>query len=167
MSIPFENINTFVFDVDGVLTDGSVWSHDQEEYVRRFYIKDGYAIEKALQSGYHVIIVSGGNEKGVFNRLSFLGIKHIHLGVKDKKSLLEEVLRQLTISFDAVLYMGDDIPDLSPMKVVGLACAPADAATDTIAVSHYVSNHQGGRGAVRDVIEKVMRVRGDWKPEQW
>lgn len=167
MSLPFENINTFVFDVDGVLTDGSVWSHDQEEYVRRFYIKDGYAIEKALQAGYQIIIVSGGNEKGVFHRLSFLGIQHIHLGVKDKKGTLSDVLRKLNTSFDTVLYMGDDIPDIAPMKAVALSCAPSDAAVDVLAESHYVSVYPGGRGAVRDVIEKVMRVRGDWKPQQW
>jgi 3-deoxy-D-manno-octulosonate 8-phosphate phosphatase (KDO 8-P phosphatase) len=167
MSLPFQHISTFVFDVDGVLTDGSVWSHEQEEYVRRFYIKDGYAIEKALQAGYQMVIVSGGNEKGVYQRLAFLGIKHIHLGIKDKKASLENILNTLQINPQHVLYMGDDIPDIAPMKGVALACAPADAAVDTLQVSHYVSSYPGGRGAVRDVIEKVMRVRGDWTPEQW
>jgi 3-deoxy-D-manno-octulosonate 8-phosphate phosphatase (KDO 8-P phosphatase) len=167
MSVPFEKINTFVFDVDGVLTDGTVWSYDEVEFVRRFYIKDGYAIEKAIQAGYHVVIVSGGNERGVHQRLSFLGIQHIHLGVKHKKNVLEEILSSLHVNIDTVLYMGDDIPDIAPMKVVALPCAPADAAIDTIMASKYVSTHKGGKGAVRDVIEKVMRIRGDWKPEQW
>jgi len=167
MSPSFERINTFVFDVDGVLTDGSVWSHDQEEYVRRFYIKDGYAIEKALKAGYHIAIVSGGNEKGVFNRLSFLGIKHICLGVKDKKNTLLELLKKMGSTADTVLYMGDDIPDIAPMTAVALPCAPADAAIDTIHASQFVSIYNGGRGAARDVIERVMRARGDWKPEQW
>lgn len=167
MNLPFEDINTFVFDVDGVLTDGTVWSYDQTEFVRRFYIKDGYAIEKAIQAGYHIVIVSGGNEKGVQQRLSLLGIQHIHLGIKNKKQTLENVLSALKIMPNTVLYMGDDIPDIAAMKLVALPCAPKDAAKDAIQVSAYVSSFKGGKGAVRDVIEKVMRVRGDWKPEQW
>jgi len=167
MSIPFGNITTFIFDVDGVLTDGSVWSYAEEEYVRRFYIKDGYAIEKALQAGYQVAIISGGNEPGVQNRLSFLGIQHIHLGIKDKKKVLQELAVGLNCQTAHILYMGDDIPDIQLMKEVGLPCCPSDAASDAKNASLYISSFAGGRGAVRDVIEKVMRVRGDWKPEQW
>jgi len=167
MSIPFGNITTFIFDVDGVLTDGSVWSYEKEEYVRRFYIKDGYAIEKALQAGYQMAIISGGNEPGVRNRLTFLGIKHIHLGIKDKKQVLKTLCDTLNSQTSEVLYMGDDIPDIQLMKEVGLPCCPSDAASDAKAASIYISTYAGGRGAVRDVIEKVMRVRGDWKPEQW
>ncbi len=167
MSIPFGNITTFIFDVDGVLTDGSVWSYEKEEYVRRFYIKDGYAIEKALQAGYQVAIISGGNEPGVRNRLTFLGIKHIHLGAKDKKQVLQTLCTTMNCQTSQILYMGDDIPDLQLMKEVGLPCCPSDAASDTKQASLYISVFAGGRGAVRDVIEKVMRVRGDWKPEQW
>jgi 3-deoxy-D-manno-octulosonate 8-phosphate phosphatase (KDO 8-P phosphatase) len=167
MSIPFGNITTFIFDVDGVLTDGSVWSYAQEEYVRRFYIKDGYAIEKAMQAGYQIAIISGGNEPGVRNRLSFLGIPHIHLGIKDKKQVLKELLLTLQTQTAHVLYMGDDIPDVALMQAVGLPCCPSDATQDAKEASLYISAAAGGRGAVRDVIEKVMRVRGDWKPEQW
>ena len=167
MSIPFGSVTTFIFDVDGVLTDGSVWSYEKEEYVRRFYIKDGYAIEKALQAGYQVAIISGGNEPGVRNRLSFLGIQHIHLGIKDKRKVLNELIGTLSCQAANILYMGDDIPDISLMKEVGLPCCPSDAAHDAKLASSYISAHAGGRGAVRDVIEKVMRVRGDWKPEQW
>lgn len=167
MSIPFGNITTFIFDVDGVLTDGSVWSYEKEEYVRRFYIKDGYAIEKALQAGYQVAIISGGNEPGVRNRLRFLGIQHIHLGIKDKKKVLKELADSLPCQTANMLYMGDDIPDIQLMKEVGLPCCPSDAANDAKQASIYISAYAGGRGAVRDVIEKVLRVRGDWKPEQW
>lgn len=167
MSIPFGSITTFIFDVDGVLTDGSVWSYAQEEYVRRFYIKDGYAIEKALQAGYQIAIISGGNEPGVRNRLAFLGIQHIHLGIKDKKKVLKELMSTLNCQTANVLYMGDDIPDIQLMKEVGLPCCPSDAANDAKQASIYISAQAGGHGAVRDVIEKVMHVRGDWKPEQW
>lgn len=167
MSIPFGSVTTFIFDVDGVLTDGSVWSYAQEEYVRRFYIKDGYAIEKALQAGYQIAIISGGNEPGVRNRLAFLGIQHIHLGIKDKKKVLKELMLTLNCQTANVLYMGDDIPDIQLMKEVGLPCCPSDAANDAKQASIYISSLAGGQGAVRDVIEKVMKVRGDWKPEQW
>jgi 3-deoxy-D-manno-octulosonate 8-phosphate phosphatase (KDO 8-P phosphatase) len=167
MSIPFGNITTFIFDVDGVLTDGSIWSYANEEYVRRFYVKDGYAMEKALQAGYEIAIISGGNEPGVQKRLTFLGIKHIYLGIKDKISVLKELSVTLGCQATNMLYMGDDIPDISLMNEVGLPCCPSDAATDTKQASIYISAYAGGKGAVRDVIEKVMRVRGDWKPEQW
>lgn len=167
MSIPFGDITTFIFDVDGVLTDGSVWSYEEEEYVRRFYIKDGYAIEKALQSGYQIAIISGGNEPGVRNRLSFLGIKHIYLGIKNKKEAFNQLLNTIDCSTSNILYMGDDIPDIQLMKEVALPCCPADAALDVKQISHYISSYDGGKGAVRDVIEKVMRVRGNWTPELW
>ncbi|HSZ72315.1 MAG TPA: HAD hydrolase family protein, partial [Cytophagaceae bacterium] len=131
------------------------------------YIKDGYAIEKALQAGYNVAVISGGNEPGVRNRLTFLGIQHIYLGIKDKKKALKEFVALQGISMEVVLYMGDDIPDIMLMKEVGLACCPSDAANDVIEMSQYISPNAGGRGAVRDVIEKVMRVKGDWRPELW
>ena len=162
MSLPFNDINTFVFDVDGVLTDGTVWSYDQTEFVRRFYIKDGYAIEKAIQAGYHVAIVSGGNEKGVHQRLTFLGVQHIYLGIKNKKEALEELQGLLNINSDTVLYMGDDIPDYVPMQLTGLPCCPADAVTEIKQISHYISPIAGGKGCARDVIEKVLKLNGHW-----
>jgi 3-deoxy-D-manno-octulosonate 8-phosphate phosphatase (KDO 8-P phosphatase) len=163
----FSKINTFIFDVDGVLTDGTVHSYADGEHARTFYIKDGYAIEKALQSGYNIIIISGGFEKGVHNRLTFLGVLDIFLGVKDKVALFEEYKKEKNLDEDQILYMGDDIPDYKMLKRVGLPTCPNDAANDIREICKYISPFNGGRGAVRDVIEKVMKSQGKWLKEQW
>jgi len=163
----FTSITTFIFDVDGVLTDGSVISYASGEHARNFYIKDGYAIEKALQGGYNVIIISGGFEEGVKNRLTFLGVKDIFLGVKDKIALFNTYLHDKHLSNSSILYMGDDIPDYKMLKLVGLPTCPSDAAQDIKEICTYISTYPGGRGAVRDVIEKVMKAQGKWLKEQW
>ena len=163
----FSNINTFIFDVDGVLTDGSVQSYSSGEHARRFYIKDGYALEKAIQYGYNIIIISGGFEEGVKNRLQFLGIKDIFLGVKDKLELFNNYIKDKSIRKEDILYMGDDIPDYKMLKLVGLPTCPADAAEDIKPICKYVSPFVGGRGAVRDVIEKTMKAQGKWEFEKW
>jgi 3-deoxy-D-manno-octulosonate 8-phosphate phosphatase (KDO 8-P phosphatase) len=163
----FKEVNTFIFDVDGVLTDGSVQSYADGEHARRFYIKDGYALEKALHCGYNIIIISGGFEEGVKHRLAFLGIKDIYLGVKDKIEVYNSCIKSKNISTKNVLYMGDDIPDLKILRLVGLPTCPADASQDIKDVCSYISEFNGGRGAVRDVIEKVMRSQGQWKINEW
>lgn len=163
----FSNINTFIFDVDGVLTDGSIISFATGEHARNFYIKDGYALEKAVQSGYHIIIISGGFEEGVKKRLTFLGIKDVFLGVKDKVAVFEEFKKDKNINSAQILYMGDDIPDLKMLRLVGLPTCPNDAVGDVKEVCKYVSSFDGGRGAVRDVIEKTMKSQGKWTPELW
>jgi 3-deoxy-D-manno-octulosonate 8-phosphate phosphatase (KDO 8-P phosphatase) len=160
-------ITTFIFDVDGVLTDGSVQSFISGEHSRTFFIKDGYAIERALLMGYNIMIISGGFEEGVRKRLEFLGIKDIHLGVKDKLKLFREYTAEKHIEPSTILYMGDDIPDYKMLKLSGLPTCPADAAQDIKAICEYVSPFNGGRGAVRDVIEKVMKAQGKWLLEQW
>jgi 3-deoxy-D-manno-octulosonate 8-phosphate phosphatase (KDO 8-P phosphatase) len=157
------DIRCFVFDVDGVLTDGKILALASGEQARSFLVKDGYGIERALLAGYHVAIISGGNQEGVQKRLEFLKIKHIHLGVKDKVPVLHELCAQLNITLQNVLYMGDDLPDYDAMKVAGLPCCPADAVQEIKAISEYVSDRDGGQGCVRDVIERVMKVQGTWR----
>ena len=163
----FSKITTFIFDVDGVLTDGTVHSFADGEHSRTFFIKDGYAMEKAMQNGYNIIIISGGFEKGVHNRLTFLGVKDIYLGVKDKLELFSTIKKDKNLNEDQILYMGDDIPDYKMLKLVGLPTCPNDAANDIKEICQYVSPFNGGRGAARDVIEKVMKSQGKWLMEQW
>jgi len=163
----FSTITTFIFDVDGVLTDGSVLSYASGEHARRFYIKDGYAIEKAVQYGYNVIIISGGHEEGVFFFQAEDGIRDIFLGVKDKLELFDNYKKDKNIKTEQILYMGDDIPDYKMLKLVGLPTCPADAVEDIKQVCKYISPFPGGRGAARDVIEKVMRAQGKWEIEKW
>ena len=155
-------IKCFVFDVDGVLTDGSIQISTQGELLRTMNMKDGYAMKAAQQAGYTVCIISGGKNEGVRSRLRGLGLTDIYLGVDDKVEQLDEFLDIYNISRDEVLYMGDDIPDYYVMQDVGLPCCPQDAAAEVKAISKYISHKKGGKGCVRDVIEQVMKVQGKW-----
>ena len=155
-------ITTFILDVDGVLTDSSVHVTSTGEMLRTMNIRDGYAMKAAVDSGYRVCVISGGTNEGVRVRLQNLGITDVHLGAGDKVRVFEEYLLKYGLSPDQVLYMGDDIPDYHVMKKVGLPVCPKDAAPEIRGLSRYVSHYEGGRGAVRDVIEQVMKVQGKW-----
>ena len=156
------DITTFIFDVDGVLTDGSVFVSNEGEMLRTMNIRDGYALKAAVESGYHVCIISGGSNEGVRIRLRNLGIADIHLGTPDKVKTFKEYTEVHRINPEQVLYMGDDIPDYHVMKLVGLPTCPQDASPEIKGISNYISHIKGGKGAVRDVIEQVMKVQGKW-----
>jgi 3-deoxy-D-manno-octulosonate 8-phosphate phosphatase (KDO 8-P phosphatase) len=156
------DITTFVFDVDGVLTDGSVFVTNEGEMQRTMSIRDGYAMKAAIESGYNVCIISGGSNEGVRIRLRNLGITDIHLGTPDKVKTFKEYTDVNSINPEQVLYMGDDIPDYHVMKLVGLPTCPQDASPEIKSISKYISHIKGGKGAARDVIEQVMKVQGKW-----
>lgn len=156
------HITTFIFDVDGVLTDGSIQVSTEGELLRTMNIKDGYALKTAQLAGYNVCIISGGKNEGVRKRLRDLGITDIYLGIQDKVEQLDEYFDIYNIEAENVLYMGDDIPDLYPMRLVGMPCCPQDAAAEIKDISRYVSHKKGGKGCVRDVIEQVLKVQGKW-----
>ena len=156
------DITTFVFDVDGVLTDGSVFVNTTGEMLRTMNIRDGYAMKAALENGYTVCIISGGSNEGVRVRLRNLGITDIYLGVPDKVETFKEFTDIYNINPENVLYMGDDIPDYHVMQLVGLPTCPQNAVQEIKGLSKYISHVGGGKGAVRDVIEQVMKVQGKW-----
>ncbi|MFV8333490.1 KdsC family phosphatase [Flavobacterium sp. GSP14] len=156
------DISTFIFDVDGVLTDSSVFVTNEGEILRTMSIRDGYAMKAAVESGYNVCIISGGSNDGVRIRLRNLGITDIHLGTPNKVETFKEYTDVYTINPEHVLYMGDDIPDYHVMKLVGLAACPQDASPEIKAISKYISHKNGGKGAARDVIEQVMKTQGKW-----
>lgn len=156
------NITTFIFDVDGVLTDGTITVTTGGEMLRTMSIKDGFALKTAVDAGFNICIISGGSNEGVRKRLSGLGIKDIYLGAHNKIEQLNEYLDKHTISKSQTLYMGDDIPDYPVMKLVGLPCCPQDAVAEIKSISKYISHKKGGNGAVRDVIEQVLKVQGKW-----
>lgn len=158
-------INTFIFDVDGVLTDGSIQISSDGELLRTMDIKDGFAMKHAVDNGYTVCIISGGKNEGVRHRLRNLGLTDIYLGCDDKVTQMEEFLDIYNLDATRVLYMGDDIPDLYPMRKVGMPCAPQDAAPEIKDIAKYISHRKGGKGCVRDVIEQVMKVQGKWIAE--
>jgi 3-deoxy-D-manno-octulosonate 8-phosphate phosphatase (KDO 8-P phosphatase) len=158
----FQDITTFVFDVDGVLTDGGVLLLENGLQARRMNIKDGLALQMAIANGYRVIITSGGSSEPIIHRLQYLGIDEVHLGLKDKLKFLSAFVEQNNIKWKEVLYMGDDLPDLPVLAQVGLACCPADAVIEVRKISHYISPVNGGFGCVRDVIEKVLKLNDHW-----
>ncbi|MGI9548248.1 MAG: KdsC family phosphatase [Flavobacteriaceae bacterium] len=157
-----KDITTFVFDVDGVLTDGTVLVTTEGELLRSMNVKDGYAIKTAVQKGYNVCIISGGSNEGVRIRLAGLGVQHIYLGASRKEVQFDEYISKNDIDLQNVLYMGDDIPDIPPMQRVAIAACPQNAVPEVKAISNYVSHKSGVEGCVRDVIEQVLKVQGDW-----
>ena len=158
----FSPITTFVFDMDGVLTDGSLLVMPDGEWVRQMNIKDGYALQLAVKKGYNVWVITGSSSAPVEKRLNRLGITMVFQQVKDKLALMAQLQEEHRVSAEELLYMGDDIPDLQAMLSAGLSCCPSDACRDILEMAHYVSPVKGGEGCARDVIEKVMRVQGKW-----
>jgi 3-deoxy-D-manno-octulosonate 8-phosphate phosphatase (KDO 8-P phosphatase) len=158
----FKLITTFVFDVDGVLTDGNLLVVPDGSMVRRMNIKDGYALQLAVKTGYNVMVISGGNSPEVKERLKKLGVVNVWMQVTDKKLILTNFMQQNSLLQNEILFMGDDLPDYDAMNYVNLPCCPADAAVEIKQISKYISPLKSGVGCARDVIEKVMKLRGDW-----
>lgn len=159
----FREVTTFIFDVDGVLTDNRILVLESGELLRQMNIRDGYALRRAVREGYNVCIITGGKSAGVRKRLEGLGVEHIYEGVEDKLEVYKKYVRERDIPADAVLYMGDDVPDYAVMRLVGLPACPRDAAHEMFELAKYISPFRGGEGCVRDVIEKVLRLNNQWE----
>ena len=158
----FKPITAFIFDVDGVLTDGTVLVLDGGVQARRMSIRDGFALQMALKKGYRVKIVSGGHSPEVQDRLEKLGIKDISMSVPDKKKLITDYITGKKLKKEQVLFMGDDLPDIPALACAGLSCCPADAVREVKEIVDYQSPFNGGTGCVRDVIEKVLQLNDHW-----
>jgi 3-deoxy-D-manno-octulosonate 8-phosphate phosphatase (KDO 8-P phosphatase) len=158
----FKLIKTFVFDVDGVLTDGTLLILNDGQMARKMNIKDGYALQLAIKKGYRVVIISGGKSESVEDRLNALKVSDVLMKVENKQELLTAYVSKNNLSWNEILFMGDDIPDYKCMQMVALACCPADAATEIKRLSKYISPYKGGSGCARDVIEKVLKLNGHW-----
>ena len=155
-------VEAFVFDVDGVFTDGGIIPLANGDFIRKYNAKDGYAVAYAVKMGYKVIIISGGRGETLEKRFRHLGVTEQHLDVGNKIACLEEIIARHGFNRENVIFMGDDIPDLECMRAVGLPVAPADAAWECIEAARYVSEFGGGKGCVRDIIEQVLRAHGKW-----
>lgn len=158
-------INTFIFDIDGVFTNGIVTITGEGELMRQMHVKDGYAVKVALEQGFRIAVISGGKNEGTRKRLQGLGIEDIYLGVSDKKEIFCQLVDGYQLNPEQIAYMGDDLPDFPVMALVGLPTAPADACPEIKSVAKYVSHINGGAGCVRDLIEQVLRVQGKWGTE--
>jgi 3-deoxy-D-manno-octulosonate 8-phosphate phosphatase (KDO 8-P phosphatase) len=158
----FKRIRALVFDMDGVLTDGQLLVMPGGEWVRRMNIKDGYALQLAVKSGYHVAVITGSVSTPVSERLARLGIMDVFQQVPDKAACLRQYMEMKGLNADEVLFMGDDVPDCEAMQCSGLGACPADAAADVREIAVYISTCKGGEGCVRDVIERVLKASGNW-----
>ena len=134
----FKNISTFVFDVDGVLTDGTVLLLENGLQARRMHIKDGLALQMAMKNGFGVVVVSGAASLPVVERLKRLGVTEVFMSVENKKKFLEDFIKSKGLSWEELLFMGDDLPDLEVMKTAGVSACPADAVTEIKAVANYI-----------------------------
>lgn len=155
-------VEAMIFDVDGVMTDGRIIPTAEGDFIRCYNCKDGYALAYAIRHGYRVCVITGGYGKILERRLRMLGMQDYYIDCMDKISTLREYMKKYNLNPENVLYMGDDIPDLECMREVGMPVCPADSAPEVIECSRYISEFEGGRGAVRDIVEQVLRARGDW-----
>ena len=155
-------VEAIVLDVDGVMTDGGIIPTPDGDFIRRYNAKDGYAIASAIREGLKVCIISGGRGRMLENRLQMLGVTRFYLNCMDKVTAIREFVADYNIDLENVIYMGDDIPDLECMRLVGVPVCPADAAMEVVEASRYISEYNGGHGAVRDIVEQVMRAKGVW-----
>jgi len=155
-------VRAFAFDVDGVFTDGMVFIHPSGEMLRSQNTRDGYAVQLAIKMGFPVAIISGGKGDSMIPRFRSLGITDIYLGAHDKEDCMSDFCFKYDLTPSDILYMGDDIPDLGVLQKVGMPTCPRDAAPEVRDVARYISDKDGGRGCIRDVIEQVLRLNGKW-----
>lgn len=158
-------VTTLIFDVDGVLTDGSVMLY-KDEVVRTLNSRDGYALQFAAKMGYRILIITGGNSPAVESRLMKLGVTEVSMQASNKAEVYASLKEKHGFEDAEVLYMGDDIPDYQVMQLVGISTCPQDAAVEIKALADYQSPFSGGNHCVRDVIEQTLRVQGKWFTEK-
>ncbi|WP_304344227.1 HAD family hydrolase [Chryseobacterium koreense] len=157
-----KKIKAFVFDVDGVFTDGSVYLMPDKNMCRVMNVLDGYAVVKAIKENYKICVITGGDDPMVRNRINYLGITDYYAKISNKLEKFEEFKQKYNLANEEILTMGDDLPDISMMKISGISACPQNSVAEVKAMSNYISPIQGGKGAVRDVIEQVMKVQGKW-----
>lgn len=155
-------ISTFIFDFDGVLSDGMVLLNEEGHYLRRTNVKDGYAMQLAVKMGYRVVIISGAKAEGMYKRLYGLNIQDVYLGVPNKLNVYNEFKAKYDLKDEEIIYMGDDIPDFEVMKNAGVAVCPADAVVEIKEISDYISDKKGGEGCARDIIEQTLKLHKKW-----
>ena len=156
------HITTFIFDFDGVMTDGRVFCDFEGHPLRATSVKDGYALQLATKLGYNVAVISGAICPSTIVRMNSLGVTDVFTGIPNKVLKLNEYMQEKGLNPEEIVFMGDDIPDLQVMKAVGLPACPADAVPEVKEISKFVSEKAGGKGAVRDLIEQTLKIQGKW-----
>jgi 3-deoxy-D-manno-octulosonate 8-phosphate phosphatase (KDO 8-P phosphatase) len=156
------HLTTFLFDIDGVFTASGMLATEDGELLRTVNTRDGLAVKKALNAGLNVGIITKGNSQGVYSRFKNLGVEHIYVNMADKVVTYQNLKAKLNFEDHQALYMGDDISDLGVLKLVGVPACPYDACHEVIEASEFISSLDGGYGAVRQILEKVLRLQGKW-----
>ncbi len=157
-----KDIKAFVFDVDGVFTDGSVYLMPDKSMCRTMNVLDGYAVVKARKYNYPICVITGGDDPSVRHRINYLGITEYYAKVGNKLEKFEEFKLKYNLKNEEILTMGDDLPDIAMMRISGISACPENSVAEVKLISDYICPIQGGKGAVRDVIEQVMKVQGKW-----
>lgn len=159
-------IRCILSDVDGVMTDGRIIYDSAGTETKQFHVRDGLGIKLWLQAGFPFGIITARNSPMVQRRADELGISHVSQGSGDKLARAQEILPQLNCDLSSVCYIGDDLPDIGLMRQVGLSVAPADAAMDARNTADWVLSSNGGQGAVRETIERLLRAKCLWNPTE-
>ncbi len=162
-AVPAQRIRLLVLDVDGVMTDGGISLDDLGRETKRFHVRDGAGIRMWMKLGLEVALITGRSGMVVHHRARELGITHVVTGSKDKAEAFASLCAQLAIEPSAAAMLGDDIPDLSVLRVCGFPMAVADASREVLAIARFVTKQPGGHGAVREAIEHILRAQGQWQ----
>jgi 3-deoxy-D-manno-octulosonate 8-phosphate phosphatase (KDO 8-P phosphatase) len=163
LNLGLESIRAVILDVDGVLTDGSIYVGDDGAELKRFHSWDGAGIKYLLRSGVQVALLSGRRCEAVEHRARQLGITHVRQDAKDKLPAYEELLEELGLTDEVVCYVGDDLADIPVLRRAGLAVAVADARPEVRAIADEVTEAPGGHGAVRELAERLLKSQGKWE----
>jgi len=158
----FSKIKTLIFDVDGVFTNNGLLVTENGAFLRSMSARDGLGIRLAAEAGLNLAIITGGDSEGVYNRLKKLGIMDVFQKIDKKITVFDQYIKDKELDPDTILYMGDDLLDIEVLKKAFLPACPKDAAPEVLAASEYISPFEGGKGCVRDVIEKVLMSQGKW-----
>ncbi|HEX7421068.1 MAG TPA: HAD hydrolase family protein [Thermoanaerobaculia bacterium] len=156
------DIRLIVSDVDGVWTDGRIIYIGDEREVKEFNVRDGLAAKLAQKAGITIALVTSRRSAALERRARELGITELHQGAANKLQETERLAQKLAIPFDQILYAGDDLPDLAPMTRAAISAAPSDAAPEVLAAATWKLTTRGGHGAFRELVERLLRERGDW-----
>lgn len=152
-----------VSDLDGVWTDGRIIYTGDARETKEFNVRDGLGVKLAQSAGIMIAVLTSRHSKAVERRCRELGISGLVQGASDKAIELERMVEACGLTPEQVLYIGDDLPDLAPMRIAGLAAAPADAVAEVLAIADWKLERNGGAGAVRELVERLLRERGEWE----
>jgi 3-deoxy-D-manno-octulosonate 8-phosphate phosphatase (KDO 8-P phosphatase) len=156
------NIKLLILDVDGVLTDGGIILDNEGNELKRFYVRDGHGVRMLIRAGIRVAIITGRVSDVVARRAKEMGVTDVYQGIFKKSKVYEDLLRRYNLRDEEVAFMGDDVVDIEILKRAGLAAVPADADDEAKAHAHFISTKEGGKGAVRELIDLILKSSGLW-----